>query len=83
MRVNNQLEKGVNNMFVIATSTVGELDVQVFGNDYEKALEALKEEYNNTMADNEHVEEVFFDKKESYYIRNQFDEEYIGKLIQV
>ena len=69
-------------MFVLVTCIVGELDAQKV-DDYDKAIECLETEYNNVMADNECVVEAFFDKNEYFYIRNQFDEEYIGKLIQI
>ena len=69
-------------MFVLVTSTVGELDAQKF-DEYDKAIEQLEIEYYNMLADNEYVEEAFFNRNEHFYIRNQFDEEYVGKLIQV
>lgn len=69
-------------MFVLVTSVSGELDAQKF-DDFDKAIENLEQEYNNVIADCEHIEEAFFDKREYFYIRNNFDEEYIGKLIEL
>lgn len=69
-------------MFILVTSTVGELDAQKF-DEYDKAIEHLETEYFNTLTENEYIEEAFFDRNEYFYIRNQFDEEYIGKLIQI
>lgn len=69
-------------MFILVTSIVGELDAQKF-DEYDKAIEQLETEYFNALADNEHIEEAFFDKNEHFYVRNQFDEEYVGKLIQI
>lgn len=67
-------------MYILTTCLNGELDAQLIEK-YDKAVEHLEGEYNNVLANNEYIEEAFLDKKESFYIRNQFDEEFVGKII--
>lgn len=69
-------------MFILVTCKAGEIDAQKIDN-YDKAIDCLKMEYNSVINDNEYIEEAFFDKGERFYVRNQFDEEYVGKLIQI
>lgn len=67
-------------MYILTTCLNGELDAQLIEK-YDKAMEHLEGEYNNVLADNEYIKEAFLDKREGFYIRNQLDEEFFGKII--
>lgn len=68
-------------MYILATCSCGALDAQLVEK-YDKAMELLEDTYNNIFAEEfKDIEEAFLDKRESFYIRNQFDEEFSGKII--